>query len=417
MKKNRIASFALIVLTAVAGLTCRPNIGLGGQIDIVPPEGEITYPDAGETPIRGSFVLKGTASDDDGIESITVVFENIETKARSSVYTAEGFTVGSTPARWTVNVANEATGAEEAPHELVKIYPIPDGEYTAILTVTDKGGKSTTVTKNYKIDNTPPVFIVSRPSTVVNISGDSDPQADGYGATFSVIGQAGERNTVEKLNVLIPDTTPLINLSNMFVGNNINAQVAVYGTEPNALYDLQAEDRSKPIKGQLYLYDNAREYKYMDIDSHNGIHIAAFDSNDGDLKYFYLPSYGSSNSDLKSMTVDAAFSVGQWTQIKVRNDKPYIAYYNNTEAGQRSAIKLAVAEGTVVNGGIGTVAAGVDAQGFVTGKWDCMTVPTITPAQGGTPKFKKVNLGFDTQGRPVLGYLGDNIEFGKWLDE
>ncbi|EEV19589.1 hypothetical protein TREVI0001_2551, partial [Treponema vincentii ATCC 35580] len=144
---------------------------------------------------------------------------------------------------------------------MVKIYPIPDGEYTAILTVTDKGGKSTTVTKNYKIDNTPPVFIVSRPSTVVNISGDSDPQADGYGATFSVIGQAGERNTVEKLNVLIPDTTPLINLSNMFVGNNINAQVAVYGTEPNALYDLQAKDRSKPIKGQLYLYDNAREYK------------------------------------------------------------------------------------------------------------------------------------------------------------
>ena len=172
MKKNRIASFALIVLTAVAGLTCRPNIGLGGQIDIVPPEGEITYPDAGETPIRGSFVLKGTASDDDGIESITVVFENIETKARSSVYTAEGFTVGSTPASWTVNVANEATGAEEAPHELVKIYPIPDGEYTAILTVTDKSGKSTTVTKNYKIDNTPPVFLVSRPSTVVKISGD-----------------------------------------------------------------------------------------------------------------------------------------------------------------------------------------------------------------------------------------------------
>lgn len=107
----------------------------------------------------------------------------------------------------------------------------------------------------------------------------------------------------------------------------------------------------------------------MDIDSHNGIHIAAFDLNDGDLKYFYLPSYGSSNSDLESMTVDAAFSVGQWTQIKVRNDKPYIAYYNNTEAGQRSAIKLAVAEGTVVNGGIGTVAAGVDAHGFVTGEW------------------------------------------------
>ncbi|EPF47360.1 hypothetical protein HMPREF1222_00831, partial [Treponema vincentii F0403] len=71
-KMKRAVSFVLIVLAAITGFTCRPNIGLGGQIDIVPPEGEITYPDAGETPIRGSFVLKGTASDDDGIESITV---------------------------------------------------------------------------------------------------------------------------------------------------------------------------------------------------------------------------------------------------------------------------------------------------------------------------------------------------------
>ena len=162
----------------------------------------------------------------------------------------------------------------------------------------------------------------------------------------------------------------------------------------------------------------AGTYVSMDIDSNNGIHIAAFDSSDGDLKYFYLPSYNSSS--LTSMTVDAAFSVGQWTQIKVQNGKPYIAYYNNTEAGQRSAIKLAVAEGTVTttgDGGIGTIAAGVDEQGFVTGKWDCMTVPSVTPAQGGTPKFKKVNLGFDSAGIPVLGYLGETIEFGKWLDE
>ena len=164
--------------------------------------------------------------------------------------------------------------------------------------------------------------------------------------------------------------------------------------------------------------DYTGTYVSMDIDSNNGIHIAAFDSGDGDLKYFYLSSYG--NTDLKSMTVDAAFSVGQWTQIKVRNGKPYIAYYNNTEAGQRSSIKLAVAEGAVTttgSGGIGTIETGVNEQGFVTGKWDCMTVPSVTPAQGGSLKFKKVNLGFDTSGRPVLGYLGENIEFGKWVDE
>jgi len=33
------------------------------------------------------------------------------------------------------------------------------------------------------------------------------------------------------------------------------------------------------------------------------------------------------------------------------------------------------------------------------------------------PSVEMVNLGFDTSGRPVLGYLGNTIEFGKWLDE
>ncbi|MGI5074430.1 hypothetical protein E4N71_03035 [Treponema vincentii] len=260
-KMKRAVSFVLIVLAAITGFTCRPNIGLGGQIDIVPPEGEITYPDAGETPIRGSFVLQGKASDDDGIQSITVVFENIETKARSSVYTAEGFTAGSASASWTVTVENEATETEPG-HELVKIYPIPDGEYTAILTVTDKGGKSTAVTKNYKIDNTPPVFLVSRPSTIADATGTVTQQADKYGAVFSVVGQAGERNTVEKLTVSVPGAEQAT-MTSKFVGTNINAKVAVYTETPptNPLYDLQEQDKTQPIRGQLYLYDNAREYK------------------------------------------------------------------------------------------------------------------------------------------------------------
>ena len=263
MKKNGIfLSFLILFLVTVfLNVTCKQNIGLGPQVDVVPPAGQILYPDAGETPIRGSFVLKGTASDDDGIQSIIVVFENIETKERSRAYEAAGYTKGSTSALWTVNVANESTGTEAAPHELVKIYPIPDGEYTAILTVTDNGGKTSTFTKNYKIDNTPPVFIVSRPSTIINESAvpSLSDQADRYGAIFSVVGQAGEKNTVEKLNVLVPGIEPM---TNMFVGNNINAQVAVYNAAAptNALYDLQAQDIAKPIKGGLYLYDNAREY-------------------------------------------------------------------------------------------------------------------------------------------------------------
>ena len=268
MKKNRIfLSFLILILfTVFLSVTCKQNVGLGGTIDIERPEGEITYPDAGETPIRGSFVMKGYARDDDGIKSITISFKNIETKEIIGPHSVGGFTEGDGSVSWSINIDNESKGVEAPPHELVKKYPIPDGEYTAILTVTDKGGRTYETTKNYKIDNTPPVFIVQRPSTVIDESStpSASDQADGYGAVFSVVGQAGEKNTVEKLNVHVPGTPP-IDMTNMFVSNSINAQVAVSkvvsGSETDPLYGLQELDKTKPIKGALYLYDNAREYK------------------------------------------------------------------------------------------------------------------------------------------------------------
>ena len=259
--KGGLLFSALLFVTLILCTACPHYVALGGSVDVLPPSGEILYPDAGETPIRGSFVLKGTAKDDEGVQAVSIVFENIETKERKGPFYAELSERGAYTTSWTTHIDNESTGTEAPPHELVKIYPVPDGEYTAIVTVTDSNGKTSSFTKNYKIDNTPPVFIVSRPSTIINESAvpSSSDQADGYGAVFSVVGQAGERNTVEKLNVLVSGIEPM---TNMFVGNNINAQVAVYTTVPstNALYALQAQDKTMPIRGQLYLYDNAREY-------------------------------------------------------------------------------------------------------------------------------------------------------------
>ena len=261
-KKNHVLSFILIVFTAIVGFTCKQHVGLGGQIDILPPKGEITYPDAGETPIRGSFVLKGSASDDDGIQSISVVFENIETKEKSQTYQAEGFSKGSVSASWTVDITNEATGTVPG-HELVKVYPIPDGEYTAILSVTDKGGKTSTFTKNYKIDNTPPVFIVSRPSTVVENNG-SGVQADPYGAIFTVVGQAEDKNKIEELTLKVKDSD--ISISKQFVGKNINEEIATasadsVGNYTDPLYRYNAEHKNPKIKAHISLMDNARFFK------------------------------------------------------------------------------------------------------------------------------------------------------------
>ena len=260
MKKNRIfLNFLILILfTVIMLVTCKPLVSLGATIDVLPPSGQILYPDAGDTPIKGSFVLKGTAKDDDGVQSVQVVFENIETKQRSIVYEAVDFTKGSSSVLWTINVTNESTG-EEPGHELVKVYPIPDGEYTAIVSVIDNGGKTSTFTKNYKIDNTAPVFIVSRPSTFAALS-ENPTSADKYGAVFSVLGQAGERNTVSKLSVEVPEKN--LAASEMFVGKNINAQLFVHGeAEAAAWYNYQKNElHNQAIKAQLFLYDNAQEF-------------------------------------------------------------------------------------------------------------------------------------------------------------
>lgn len=171
---------------------------------------------------------------------------------------------------------------------------------------------------------------------------------------------------------------------------------------------------------------NVGTYVSLALDG-NAVHISAFDSYDSNLVYMYMPSY--SGNTMQAITVDQASSVGNWTQIKVHNHIPYIAYYNSTETGGRDGIKLAMSN-TAINGDV-TVTSGTDNQpgtsknaagtgsatGYTTGAWEYMTVPALTPPQGGDPKFQNVCLDFDSAGKPVVGYLGTNLEFGKWLDE
>lgn len=45
-KTNRVVAFVLIVLATIAGFTCK--VGLGPQIDILPPSGTIEYPEMGK---------------------------------------------------------------------------------------------------------------------------------------------------------------------------------------------------------------------------------------------------------------------------------------------------------------------------------------------------------------------------------
>ncbi len=153
-------------------------------------------------------------------------------------------------------------------------------------------------------------------------------------------------------------------------------------------------------------------YVSMVLDSAGGIHISAFDVTDSDLSYIYLDSYDATTCT--HVSVDQFGSVGNWTQIKVNSaNVPYIVYCNATEYGQRDAIKIAYAKdsSSAVQQGVETGTR------YTTGNWEYMTVPSNDSAQGGDSKFQQVCLDFDSNGNPVVGYLGTKLEFGKQRGE
>ncbi|MFO7780870.1 MAG: hypothetical protein R6W94_04525, partial [Spirochaetia bacterium] len=156
-------------------------------------------------------------------------------------------------------------------------------------------------------------------------------------------------------------------------------------------------------------------YVSMTLDSNDGIHLSAYDGAEADLSYMFIDAYDSTT--LNHVTVDSSFSVGLWTRIEVLENGgdiiPYIAYFNSSESGQRDSVKLAYSLSGVTSG---NVPAGVE-NGFTTGEWEYLNVPAITPPQGGSLMFKQVNLDFDSNDRPVVGYLGTNLEFGGWIPE
>ncbi|WP_407427666.1 hypothetical protein, partial [Treponema sp.] len=152
------------------------------------------------------------------------------------------------------------------------------------------------------------------------------------------------------------------------------------------LYSTNAVDGTSPTSAVAWTTstvefpENIGTYVSMTLDG-DAVHIAAFDSYDSNLVYMYLPSYDSTS--LQSVTIDQASAVGNWTQIKVKDHVPYIAYYNATETGGRDPVKLAYAS-SAISGTSATVPFGVDvkpgtayaasgtgqATGYTTGSWE-----------------------------------------------
>lgn len=137
----------------------------------------------------------------------------------------------------------------------------------------------------------------------------------------------------------------------------------------------------------IMIMDDAGEHCKIKVDSAGGIHIAAYDINNADLIYAYLPSYLSTTPKLctvdsysltgTNITLDVAISgnyvVPYIGYYMISSGKPKIAYLDNvirvTEVKQENKV-------TSYTGGYsGEIPNGSDLEAF-TGAWEVSMVPT-----------------------------------------
>lgn len=117
------------------------------------------------------------------------------------------------------------------------------------------------------------------------------------------------------------------------------------------------------------IFTDAGEYCQIATDADGGIHIAAYDGTNGDLKYAHLSSYNSAYTEAtNSVIVDSYAIAGQNISIDIKTVGttyvPYISYYALSSAKPKLAYRTAASVG---DGAISEV---------YTGDWEVTIIPT-----------------------------------------
>ncbi len=262
MWKSRVFSL-VIALACLLGFSCK--VGLGEAVDTVPPTVTITYPPAGSV-VRDTFVLAGDCDDDTNVSSVDVYYERTGTYPMPKAKLAT-VNVTAGDRRWALEIDPSA-------------YDIKDGPYVFYAISNDTQGRSSgTYTQSIEIDNTPPVLILTKPTSF----GSNSPKA--YGRSVSIEGTYAEstENRIDKLVVTFYDEN----------GNRLNL------------------DR-----------DNTTFNDITDMSNANPLIIAKYDTATGDplveqRHYNYTQLYG---NNLDAGAKQFYFTVTAYDKARVFND-------------------------------------------------------------------------------------------------
>lgn len=178
MKFNllRIALVSFLAFLAVVFSAC--DVGLGEAVDTEKPTISIEYPPKNVV-IKEDFVISGKCHDETSMKSVALAFQNSESE-HVEKFTA---TLAQDKNSWSARI-------NEYDSEKGK-YPLPDGTYFVTAVATDSSGRQQEDKMTLRIDNTPPMIVLTNPGTVENEENPLE-KAGGFGATIKIQGSVSD---------------------------------------------------------------------------------------------------------------------------------------------------------------------------------------------------------------------------------
>lgn len=242
-------------------VSCGEDSGLGASIDTKAPTLSIDYPPSGAA-IRDSFILAGSCSDDKSISRIVVSVKNLDTSVDYGSYSA---TVSSNQTSWQL----ELNSYDSANSTYCNGWQYPDGKYEFTVTAFDNAGNNSgSSSRQFEIDNTAPVFIISNPGVVKS----NNKSASAYGSLFTIDGTISDNHTISLMDVKIYSSDGTLVSSETYEGSAVDfyreEDIATAGGSSVTIAQYSTSSEKKTVNtrySQLHPSDSGTEYYYAEI--------------------------------------------------------------------------------------------------------------------------------------------------------
>ena len=263
---RKLLSVLILPTALILFTTC--EVGLGASVDTQPPELTLDYPAGNNLAIMNSFTLSGKAKDETYVGSVEIKLTCNEGLRKGTTYgpfaakLSENVGDGN-PQSWSALI-NEPVIAEDG----TRTYPIPDGSYTASITAYDSVKRSTSLSRVYNIDNTPPIVVLKRPinsdsfGQVVKVTGDIS-DANALKALYFTAYKKNSSGELEQVGTRVKK----LNISGVgleqIIAKKIQNPSNSEETELNAVYDALYDSHGGPIQDvyfKIEVSDAAEEY-------------------------------------------------------------------------------------------------------------------------------------------------------------